>query len=99
MLTNDWLFLLAIFVLICVNTLYQRSWGRKRGTVYGYAMGVYCTINYLVRNEIIKDDKDSEPGERTADRVANIAEYVITNMKKTQINEDSYENFVERFDG
>lgn len=95
MLTNDWLFLLAIFILVCVNTLYQRSWGKKRGIVYGYAMGVYCTINYLIHYKMLNVGSD---GKKT-DSVANIAEYVMTNMKKTHINEDSYENFVEKFDG
>lgn len=67
---------LIIFITFVIGIYYNYKFGFKQGVTGGHLIGVYDTVEYLMKNNYISAERDSEDGKKSRVTPEELAFYV-----------------------
>ena len=76
---------LIIFITFVIGIYYNYKFGFKQGVTGGHLIGVYETVEYLMKNNYIAAERDSEDGKKSQVTPEELAFYVETKLHEQRL--------------
>ena len=92
---TDWVFLLAITVLFVANTIIQHRIGFRTGAEGGYSVGIFCAVQWLMKQDALNVENVST-GETAS--AAELASYILEQIRHKDVKDADIIEFANKIE-
>ena len=76
---------LIVFITFVIAIYYNYKFGFRQGVTGGHLIGVYETVEYLMKNNYIAAERDLEDGKKSRVTVEELTFYVETKLHEQRL--------------